>query len=186
MTRSSVIKEALEDLPLIISLHDIENTILWANKAYREATGHMLEKIVDKKCHAKKCSEPELPMGNGETVLIVEDDAPILKLAKIILVRLGYTVLTAATPARALELAQAHGGNIDLLLTDVVMPMMNGRDLANQLRSLYPDLKILFMSGYTANVIAHRGALEPGVSFLQKPFGNRELANKVRESLSPN
>ncbi len=135
---------------------------------------------------SEKCSEADLPMGNGETVLIVEDDAPILSLAKIMLDRLGYTVLTAATPDRAMELAQANRGRIDLLLTDVVMPMMNGRDLANRLQSAYPDLKVLFMSGYTADVIAHRGALEAGVSFLQKPFGNRELANKVRATLRPN
>ncbi len=125
----------------------------------------------------------EIPKGRGETVLIVEDDASILKLAKSMIEMLGYAVLDATTPARAVDLAQKHAGKIHLLLTDVVMPEMNGRDLAGQLQILYPDLKVLYMSGYTANVIAHRGVLESGVSFIQKPFSVRDLADKVRETL---
>lgn len=125
----------------------------------------------------------ELPRGGGETVMIVEDETAILKLTKTILERLHYNVLAAAGPDEAISLAAAHQGTIQLLITDVVMPEMNGRDLARRLQSLYPDLKVLFMSGYTADVIAHRGMLEAGVHFIAKPFSNRSLAVKVREAL---
>ena len=83
-------------------------------------------------------------------------------------------------------MAREHQGEIDLLVTDVVMPEMNGRDLAKNLISLYPDLKRLFMSGYTANVIAHHGVLDEGVCFIQKPFSIEELSAKVREALDGN
>gem|GEM_PF-5740208 len=83
----------------------------------------------------------------------------------------------------AVAQAEAHPGRIHLLITDVVMPEMNGRELAGNLQIQYPDLKVLFMSGYTANVIAHRGVLDEGVNFIQKPFSNRDLAMKVREAL---
>jgi len=125
----------------------------------------------------------QAPAGRGETVLIVEDEASILKLGKKILEGLSYNVLTAGTPAEALSLAQQHGGRIDLLITDVVMPEMNGRDLAERLKGHYPDLKVLFMSGYTANVIAHHGVLDEGVDFIPKPFSRQEMAAKVRQAL---
>lgn len=128
-------------------------------------------------------STAELPSGQGETVLIVEDEGAILKLARTILERFGYTVLHASDPVKAIDLVRTHEGPLHLLITDVVMPEMNGRDLADQLRSHYPGLKTLFMSGYTANVIAHRGVLDGGVHFLQKPFSTRQLAEKVREAL---
>ena len=86
--------------------------------------------------------------------------------------------------AEAIRLATEHAGDIHLLMTDVVIPEMNGRDLARELQSLYPNLKCLFMSGYTADVIAHHGVLDEGVCFLQKPFSLRELADKVREALT--
>jgi len=139
--------------------------------------------------HAGEAAEerrPEqagLPQGKGETILIVEDEATILKLARRILERSGYTVLTASTPGKALDLAKAHAGDIHLLITDVVMPEMNGRELAKTLQAACPGIKVLFMSGYTANVIAHRGVLDEGVNFIQKPFSNRDLAVKVREVL---
>ena len=97
--------------------------------------------------------------------------------------RLGYTVLAAATPGEALGLAGAHVGSINLLLTDVVMPEMNGRDLARKLLSLHPGVKVLFMSGYTANVIAHHGVLDKGVEFIEKPFTRKDLAAKIRKVL---
>ncbi|OGR22131.1 MAG: hypothetical protein A2277_12740 [Desulfobacterales bacterium RIFOXYA12_FULL_46_15] len=125
----------------------------------------------------------KIPLARGETVLIVEDEASILKLGKRILENLGYTVLEAETPDLALDLAQKHAGRIHILLTDVVMPEMNGRDLANRLQTFYPDLKVLFMSGYPANVISHRGVLEAGVHFMQKPFSSKDLAIKIREAL---
>jgi two-component system, cell cycle sensor histidine kinase and response regulator CckA len=107
----------------------------------------------------------------------------ILKLARTILEELDYTVLPAASPIEAKSLAAEHEGNIDLLITDVVMPEMNGRELSEHLHSLYPRLETLYMSGYTANVIAYRGVLEEGVSFIPKPLSIKELAVKVREVL---
>ena len=92
-------------------------------------------------------------------------------------------MLAAGTPGEAIRLAEEHAGEIHLLMTDVVMPEMNGRDLARNLLSLYPDLKRLFMSGYTANVIAHHGVLDEGVHFIQKPFSMNDLAAKIREAL---
>jgi YesN/AraC family two-component response regulator len=89
----------------------------------------------------------------------------------------------AGTPGTAIELAKEHESEIHLLLTDVVMPEMNGRDLAEWLQTLYPGMKILFMSGYTAEVIAHRGVLKVGVNFIQKPFAIKDLAVKIREVL---
>lgn len=128
-------------------------------------------------------SAAELLFGMGEIILLVEDELKIIKMGKMMLEKLGYQVLTAETPGRAMELAREHAGKIHLLMTDVVMPDMNGRDLAQKLQALYPDLKVLFMSGYTANVIAHHGVLDEGVSFIQKPFSRKELAKKVREAL---
>jgi DNA-binding NtrC family response regulator len=97
--------------------------------------------------------------------------------------RLGYQVVTARTPGEAIRLAQEHAGGIHLLVTDVVMPEMNGRDLAKNILSIYPNLKRLFMSGYTANIIAHHGVLDEGVNFIQKPFSREQLSVKVREVL---
>ena len=97
--------------------------------------------------------------------------------------RMHYTVLSASTPGAAILLAREHAGEIHLLLTDVVMPEMNGRDLAKNLLSFYPDLHCLFMSGYTANVIAHHGVLDKGVQFIAKPFAQQDLAVKVRKAM---
>ncbi|MFH1090875.1 MAG: PAS domain S-box protein, partial [Pseudomonadota bacterium] len=124
-----------------------------------------------------------MPPGGTETVLLVEDEAAILDMGQAMLERLGYTVLTAGTPGEAMRLAEEHAGEIHLLITDVVMPEMNGQDLAGRLQTIRPDLKRLFMSGYTSNVIVHRGVLDQGVCFLQKPFSMLELAQKVREAL---
>jgi len=126
-------------------------------------------------------AEP-IALGN-ETILLVEDDPPILNMATIMLTHLGYTVLAAPTPDEAIRLTEAHPGQMQLLMTDVVMPRMNGKDLAVKLQSLSPDLKVLFMSGYTADVIAHHGMIDPGVHFIQKPFSMRDLAAKVRNVL---
>jgi two-component system cell cycle sensor histidine kinase/response regulator CckA len=118
-----------------------------------------------------------------EIILLVEDDQAILGLTTRMLEREGYTVMAAGTPGEAIRLANEHAGDIHLLMSDVVMPEMNGRDLAKNILSLYPQLKCLFMSGYTANVIAHQGVLDEGVNFLQKPFSKGDLAVKVREVL---
>ncbi len=124
------------------------------------------------------------PLRRGhETILLVEDETAILEIGRVMLESLGYSVLTAGTPADAISLAEERRGMIDLLLTDVIMPEMNGRELAKKLLSLYPDLACLFMSGYTADVIAHRGVLDEGVNFIQKPFTSRGLSMAVRLAL---
>ena len=118
-----------------------------------------------------------------ETILLVEDETMILDIVVKMLERQGYTVMAATTPGEAIRLAREHAGEIQLLMTDVIMPEMNGRDLAQNLLSLFPNLKRLFMSGYTADFIAHHGVLDEGVQFIQKPFSAQTLAVKVREVL---
>lgn len=126
----------------------------------------------------------QVPVGRGhETILLVEDESSILEISKEMLESFGYTVRAASTPGEAIRIAEEHAGDINLLMTDVIMPEMNGRNLAKRLLSLYPELACLFMSGYTADVIAHRGVLEEGVHFIQKPFSVQGLAAKVREAL---
>jgi CheY-like chemotaxis protein len=127
---------------------------------------------------------PHKPLpGGNETILLVEDEPAILRMTRMMLERKGYSVLSAATPNEAEALAKIHGGTIDLLMTDVVMPEMTGRDLADRLTVLYPDIKLLFMSGYTADVIAHHGVLDDGVAFIQKPFSMGDLVKKLPEVL---
>jgi len=128
-------------------------------------------------------SMTETPKGRGEMVLVVEDEPLILELSQAMLEKLDYAVLIAGTPGEALRQAKAHAAEIQLLITDVVMPEMNGRDLAKLISDIKPGLKCLFISGYTANVIAHRGMLDPGIHFLQKPFSMQHLAVKIRETL---
>jgi PAS domain S-box-containing protein len=118
-----------------------------------------------------------------ETILLVEDEPAILRLTTVMLERQGYTVLAASTPGEAIRLAREYAGEIRLLMTDVVMPEMNGRDLARNLLSVYPRLPRLFMSGYADDVISHHGVLDDGVFFIQKPFSIADLVAKVREAL---
>jgi signal transduction histidine kinase/ActR/RegA family two-component response regulator len=127
-------------------------------------------------------SKKPLPAGN-ETILLVEDEPAILRMTRVMLERKGYSVLSAATPAEGIALAKTHADNIDLLITDVVMPEMNGQDLARRLSALYPDIRLLFMSGYTADVIVHHGGLDKGVAFIQKPFSMADLTEKLRKIL---
>jgi CheY-like chemotaxis protein len=130
---------------------------------------------------------PDKPSERGrETILLVEDEPSVLKMTTMMLERQGYTVVGASTPGDAVRLAAEHAGHIHLLMTDVVMPEMNGRDLAKNILSLYPGLKCLFMSGYTANVIAHHGVLDEAVNFIQKPFSKDDLAVKLRKVLAQN
>ena len=128
-------------------------------------------------------SEQAKPLTGTETVLLVEDNEALLKMAKIMLEELGYTVLALGNPNEAIQLVEQYAGDIHLVLTDVVMPEMSGRDLQKRLSDLRSGIKCLFMSGYTANVIAHRGILDEEVNFLQKPFHMEELSTKVREAL---
>ena len=132
---------------------------------------------------AEQEGEKETITGGLETVLLVEDEPVLLKMVERMLEGQGYRILATSEPAEAIRLAEEYSGQIDLLITDIVMPGMNGRDLATKLLSLLPDLKCLFMSGYTANAIAHHGVLDEGVHFIQKPFSAKDLAAKVRETL---
>ena len=127
-----------------------------------------------------RVGEPRPSVGGHETILLVEDEPTILKMTTTMLQLLGYTVLAADSPREAIRLAGEFPSKIHLLLTDVVMPEMNGRDLAKNLLPVYPQLKCLFMSGYTSEVIAQHGILDEGVQFIQKPFSKKDLAIKVR------
>ncbi len=130
----------------------------------------------------KSKATQELSQGN-ETILLVEDEPTILNMTKSSLKRLGYQVLDVSTPGEALRLAKKHVGGIHLLLTDVIMPEMNGRELAKALTSIFPELRLLFMSGYTADIIAPHGVLDEGINFIQKPFSLQTLAVSVRKAL---
>ncbi len=127
-------------------------------------------------------SSSRAPTGT-EKILLVEDEAGVRKLSSTILRAQGYVVLEAASGDMALEVARSETGPIPLVVTDVVMPGMSGRELWDRLRALRPDSRVLFMSGYTDDVIARHGVLEPGIAFLQKPFTPSGLAQKVREVL---
>ena len=118
-----------------------------------------------------------------ETILLVEDEANLRYLARQYLEKQGYKVIEAADGAVAMQIAVAHEATIHLLLTDVIMPGMNGRELAQRISEIRPNAKILYMSGYTENVIGHDGTLDAGVRLLQKPFNLRDLKSKVREVL---
>ena len=130
-----------------------------------------------------EASGRKIPVGS-ETILLVEDEPAILKMGKGMLERLGYTVFSAETPNDALRAASEYDGTIDLLITDVIMPEMNGRELSSQLSRSHHGLKTLYMSGYTADVIARHGVLDEGVQFIQKPFSMQDLAVKVRETIA--
>ena len=135
-------------------------------------------------CKYERRTQPEAYLGH-ETILLVEDEPAIIRLTRLMLERLGYTILSASTPSEAIKIATGTDVSIDMLITDVVMPEMNGKDLAKTLTGHFPDLKCLFMSGYTANVIADHGVLDSGVHFINKPFSKQTLAKKVREILNP-
>jgi PAS domain S-box-containing protein len=127
--------------------------------------------------------EPVASVPGTETILLAEDEANLRYLARQFLEKQGYKVIEAADGAAAMQIAVAHEGVIHLLLTDVIMPGMNGRELAQRISEIRPQTKILYMSGYTENVIGHNGTLDAGVQLLQKPFTLRDLKRKVREIL---
>ncbi|MFW6387049.1 MAG: ATP-binding protein, partial [Thermodesulfobacteriota bacterium] len=137
--------------------------------------------------HNQKSTAPVLkeersPAGHGQQILVVEDEPTMLELSVMMLEELGYEAIGAQTPGAALKIAEENP-HISLLLTDVGMPGMNGRELAHKLQEQHPQVKTLYMSGYTANVIAHHGVLEKGVSFLQKPFSLEDLGRKLQKVL---
>ena len=139
-----------------------------------------LPRHVGKVAQARPQDAGELAQRGQEAILLVEDELSILQVTTMLLSRLGYAVIAANTPGEAIKLAGEYAHEISLLMTDVVMPEMNGRELSKKLLSSNPNLKCLYMSGYTADVIAHHGVLDEGVHFIQKPFTMTDLAAKVR------
>jgi len=138
------------------------------------------ETSVKKESRGKQSEGP----GGSETVLLVEDNDQVRKLASSILLRKGYTVISAENGVKALDELERHHGPVDLLLTDVVMPEMNGKDLYTRINQQYPDMKVLYMSGYTDEVIDHHGILDEGTDFISKPFTARMLVSRVQEVLN--
>jgi len=130
-----------------------------------------------------KAAKKETTKGAGEKILVVEDNENLRNLMATMLSRLGYKVTLAANGGEALLLMEKKGLKPDLVITDVVMPKMSGKELADRLREIHPDLKVLYMSGYTDNAIAHHGILDPGIPFIQKPFTLGDIAQKVRAVL---
>lgn len=131
----------------------------------------------------EKITVPEKFLKGDETILLVEDEKSILRMTQMMLERLGYKVIPASSPDQAMSICKNIETEIHLLITDVVMPSMNGRDLAEEITRLNPNIKCLYMSGYTADVIAHRGVLEKGLHFINKPFSIHAMSIKLREIL---
>jgi CheY-like chemotaxis protein len=128
---------------------------------------------------------PRARGGKGkETILVVEDNSLVREVICRMLVRQGYRAVPAETPSRAIETVEAERDRIDLLLTDIIMPEMNGRELYRQLRALHPGLRVICMSGYDSDAVAHRGMLEDGIPLLHKPFEASLLGETVRKALA--
>ena len=145
-------------------------------KIYLPRVNEPLEEV------GKEVFREELPRGN-ETILIVEDEKEVLRLAANILERQGYRVLESSNGDDALGACEKHKSSINLVLADIVMPGMSGSELAKLLEPLYPEMKVLYMSGYTDNAIVRHGVLQKGVNYIQKPFTMEALARKVRAVL---
>ncbi|MBF0572941.1 MAG: response regulator, partial [Desulfamplus sp.] len=131
-----------------------------------------------------QCSLVELenkPSNQILTALLVEDEQAILKLTKLMIAKEGYNVLAANSPSEAINIAQKHDGKIDLLITDIIMPKMNGYELAKNIILKHPDIKLLFMSGYTADVISNEELFNQELHFIQKPFSKKELSAKLKD-----
>lgn len=135
-------------------------------------------------CEIVQLPEEEIPLTGDETILLVEDERMLLSTLTKLLSRNGYRVIGTESPEEALELAEVHRNSIDLLVTDVIMPGLNGRELANSLNADNHNMKILYMSGYTSSVITDHGVLDEGVNFIQKPFSFDDLLSKVKQALT--
>jgi len=138
---------------------------------------------VDEPASATELQEAPMPARGWETILLVEDEASLRALAREILEKHGYRVIEAASAEHAIEIAQGLAEPIQLLVTDIVLPGMNGRALAEAMLTARPELRVLYMSGYTDDVIARRGVLESGTLLLEKPFTARALLERVRTAL---
>jgi CheY-like chemotaxis protein len=123
---------------------------------------------------------PAAEDGAGETVLVVEDENALREMICRMLARHGYQVITAANGRDAVEVAASHRGGIDLLVTDVIMPQMSGKEAAERIRALCPSVKVLFMSGYTEGILSAQGVLEAGINLIEKPFTEKSLLAKLR------
>ncbi|MGA2466951.1 MAG: ATP-binding protein [Thermodesulfobacteriota bacterium] len=170
-TSYGIVKQSEGDI-WVYSVQGKGNTF----KIYLPRVNEPLEEI------RKEVLKEELPRGN-ETILIVEDEEEVRKLAGKTLERQGYRILEASQGDDALRISERHGGPIDLILVDVIMPGMSCSELAKHLKSPHPKMKVVYMSGYTDNAIVRHGVLEKGVNYIQKPFTMEGLARKVREVL---
>jgi CheY-like chemotaxis protein len=142
-----------------------------------------LPRVAEPALHAGPVKAAQAAGGGSETVLLVEDEDSVRELVRETLVSRGYKVLEAENGETGLRIAQAHQGAIDMIITDVVMPGMGGRELAKQVTATWPGIKVLFLSGYTEDAVVHEGVLEADTAFLQKPFTLQALSRKVREVL---
>jgi PAS domain S-box-containing protein len=129
--------------------------------------------------------KPAVAAGGNEIILLVEDEPSILNMTRLMLEENGYQVIPAASPLEAIKIAKDNPEIIDLVMTDVVMPEMNGRELAEQIKAFYPGIRFLFMSGYPAQVVSQQGMSDDKIVFVQKPFSMEDMTKKVREALSP-
>ena len=139
--------------------------------------------LTDEKNESSNTAEEDKKVPGAVTILLVEDDDMVRRVATSILISIGYTVLVAETPEKALELCSKDDTSFELLMTDVIMPGLSGAELRDKIKALKPEIKVLFMSGYTSDVIVHHGVLEKGVHFIHKPFTLNELSRKLREIL---
>ncbi len=157
---------------------------VWASSAPGSGTTFRihLPRIEGEAVEIEPASAAEAP-GGRETILVVEDDVAVRRIAVSVLASRGYMLLEAGSAAEGLDLAGRHAGRIDLLLTDVIMPGMNGREMAERLVARRPELKVLFMSGYVDDAIVSRGFLNPGIHLVKKPFAPASLAREVRRAL---
>ena len=141
------------------------------------------QRISEEVRKTEPAAEEHVSTASG-TILLVEDDDLLRQMITEMLETIGYSIIARADPLDALSLYKEKAPVVDLVITDVVMPKMNGKELRDRLRAIRSDIKVLFISGYTSNVIVHHGVLEKGVNFLQKPFNMNILARKVREVIN--
>ncbi len=167
-----------------VNWQSIREDVRQIQLAARRAADLTLLPATGQGIQAEPMPEPQPGGGAGETVLIVEDEPAMREVTRRILSRSGYTVIAAATGHEAIEIAASHTGDIDVLLTDVVMPQMLGKEAAERIRALRPGVKVLFMSGYARGVLDPQGVVEAGANLIQKPFSEAELLATLRHIIA--